>query len=280
MNNAIQAGDTVYSIDGAMALYVSTAKGGGYIVQPLIEDGDGYSEPAGLYADGVEIWPTVYTSPPQPKLESEIAAQQERLTALRGEVADLERQKREAARDQRDVAERLKQHAALKYIDDMIAGRMPPLCVCFGLYPPSIVPSADAMKNPDHERSYREPAFKLLTLFGDSNGDLQWRLNQYRDGSGSWWDELVFVATQDEGIAEIRRRYALAVAEWREFPVERKHYGTAITWSEKLPADWIDVPEDLANYIAAAKREHLRTEREKAAKALTEAEQKLAALAS
>lgn len=119
-----KAGDEVYSIDGDIGLYVSTAKGGGYIVQPLIEDGDGYSEPAGLYADGVAIWPTVYREPPQPKLDAEIRAQQEKLTALRREVAEIERQKREAERDGAALKERLGMHQALAVLDDLLSGRV------------------------------------------------------------------------------------------------------------------------------------------------------------
>jgi len=276
-----KAGDTVYSHDGAMALYVSPAKGGGYIVQPLIEDGDGISEPAGHYADGVDIWHSVYPAPPQPKLDAEIAAQGERLAALRREVMEAERLKRESTAGQKELLERLKQHAALRYVDDMIAGRLPPLCVRFDNYNgPAIVPTADALKNPDADRGYREPAFKLLTLFGSSAGDLQWRLNAYHDGSGHWNMELFFVSSQDEGIAEIRRRYALAVDEWRQRPADRKHYGEAISWVHKLPAEWIEPPEDVLAYIRDAKRKHAEEQATKARYALVQAEATLAATAT
>lgn len=278
MSRTPKAGDTVYSVNGQMAMYVSTANGGGHIVQPLIEDGDGVSEPESHYADGVDIWPTVYLEPPKPKLDAEIARQQEKLTALRVEVSELERQKREAAQGQREVKERLAQHTALRYIDEMVAGRVPPLCVRFHAYrAPEIIPTADALKNPDRDRSYREPAFKLLTLFGSSAGDLQWHVNHYSDGSGQW-TELHFVATQDEGLAEIRRRYALAVDEWRARGEDRKHYGDAIGWAVALPNGWIEVPEDVAAYIDAKKREAARQAHEKARQALADAEQALRAV--
>lgn len=275
-----KAGDTVYSHDGAMALYVSTAKGGGYIVQPLIEDGDGISEPDGLYADGVDIWHSVYPKPPQPKLDAEIAAQVERLAGLRREIAESERLKRETTANQREVLERLKQHEALRYVDDMISGRMPPLCVEFpGYHPPKIVSTSDALRNPDFKRDYREPAFKLLTLFGDSKGDLQWRINAYRDGSGNW-GEVVFVATEEEGIAVIRSRYALAVEEWRQKPADSKSHGDAIRWASDLPAGWIDVPQDVADYIATTKRKRAEEQAAKARDELAQAEAALAAIAT
>ena len=95
----IKAGDTVYSADGGVAIYVAHARGGGHIVQPLIEDGDGFSEPESHYVDGVEIWPNCHRKPPQPKLDAEIRAQTEKLAALRREIYEAECTKREAQRD-------------------------------------------------------------------------------------------------------------------------------------------------------------------------------------
>ena len=77
-----KAGDEIYNLHGEIGLYVSRAKGGGHIVQPLFEDGDGVTEPESHYADGVAIWPRVYKEPPQPMLDKAIAEQQARLAAL------------------------------------------------------------------------------------------------------------------------------------------------------------------------------------------------------
>ena len=277
----IKAGDTVYSADGGMALYVAHARGGGHIVQPLIEDGDGFSEPESHYVDGVEIWPNCHRKPPQLKLDTEIRAQTEKLAALRREIAEAERTKREAQRDGAALLDRLKQNAALRYVDDLMAGNLPPLCVRFDAYSgPSIVPTADALKNPDADRGYREPAFKLLTLFGSSKGDLQWRLNAYHDGSGNWPMELFFARTEEEAIAEIRRRYALEVDGWRQRPDDRKHYGDAVGWAHKLPAEWLDVPDDVQAYISAAKRKHAEEAAAKARDELAKAQAKLDALSA
>lgn len=242
-----QAGDTVYSVDGEMALYVSTAHGGGYIVQPLIEDGDGVSEPESHYADGVAIWPTVYSKPPQPKLDAEIAAQSEKLAALTREVYAMERQKREVSAGMRETKERLQQHAALRYVDDYLAGKFK-MFVRFPSYgAPTIEPAAVCL---DHDDRY-DKGQKLLTLFGDTKGELQWRINRYKDGSGTW-SEVFPIADEAEGIAVIRERYTAAVAEWRAQPDDRKHYGVAIAWAE-LPREWLTPPQDVLDYISSAK---------------------------
>jgi len=118
-----KAGDTVYSTSGEMALYVSTAKGGGYIVQPLFQDGDGVTEPECQYADGVSIWTSVHKDPPQQMLDSKIAEQEARLALLRGEVRAIEKQKRDLEADQRDMKDRFAPHEQLTWIDDLLAGR-------------------------------------------------------------------------------------------------------------------------------------------------------------
>ncbi len=124
MSYTPKAGETVYSNNGAMAVYVSQAQGGGHIVQPLIEEGDGVTEPESYYADGVAIWPSVYREAPRQKLEAEIAAQAEKLATLRREVAEAERQRMQATIDQRAVRERLAQHEALLYLDDFLNAKI------------------------------------------------------------------------------------------------------------------------------------------------------------
>jgi len=36
------------------------------------------------------------------------------------------------------------------------------------------------------DRDRYDKGFKLITLFGKDKNDLQWKINQYKDGSGSW----------------------------------------------------------------------------------------------
>jgi hypothetical protein len=134
MNNIPKAGDTVYNMSGEMAIFVNPAKGGGYIVQPLIEGGDDISEPAGHYVDGVSIWLSVYKEPPQPMLDTKIAEQEARLAMLRGEVRAVEKQKRDLEADQRAMKDRLALHDQLTWIDDLIAGRFTHYLVKTGDY--------------------------------------------------------------------------------------------------------------------------------------------------
>jgi hypothetical protein len=56
----------------------------------------------------------------------------------------------------------------------------------------------DAITTPKNNWDSFGGDIKLLTLFGDSNGNLQYKINQYRDGSGSCNDNVWFFETEDE----------------------------------------------------------------------------------
>lgn len=56
----------------------------------------------------------------------------------------------------------------------------------------------------EYARTNMKPdCLRLLSLFGKSDGDLEWRLNRYRDGSGDWCI-VIPCATENEAIAHAR----------------------------------------------------------------------------
>lgn len=57
-----------------------------------------------------------------------------------------------------------------------------------------ILPLKEAVKSND---KYFEKDIKLVSLLGDSKGNLQYKINQYRDGSGSW-QSCWFFETENE----------------------------------------------------------------------------------
>ncbi len=122
----------------------------------------------------------LHDTPPRQKLDSQIAElQQERknlfaqVAVLRQELTDFER-----GADNRMV--KLKQHKALRRLDDFLAGRITHY-VESGYGPPKIVTFEDAKTKDSYDNRNK---LKLLSLFGCTNGDLEWGLNLYNDGSG------------------------------------------------------------------------------------------------
>ncbi len=119
MQHTFTLDQRVYSADGRAGMYVAEVVGG-HAVQPLFEDGDGVTEPAMHYAEGIEVWPSVHAEPPRALLDAAIAAQRAALAKLQAEVAEMERAKREAMRDRSEVLARLQQHEQLRYLDNFL----------------------------------------------------------------------------------------------------------------------------------------------------------------
>lgn len=271
-----KAGDTVYSIDGAMALYVSTAKGGGYIVQPLIEDGDGYSEPRGHYADGVEIWHSVYPEPPQPKLAAEIQAQQERLTALRAEVAELERTKREADSQAKALKERLAMHQALAALDDLLSGRITHYLIDVsensnGRW--QVVPSSEFFKLRTH---YSVVSLRLWANLNDSRSSVQWRFSPNAERHEREGRAYAFTSEADA----VAKLHEIVAAELQD---TAKHASNAYWLRQRAQwcaAQGVPVPAEISARLFELERAEAEFERKKAQDAMQAAEAKLAALAA
>lgn len=59
-----------------------------------------------------------------------------------------------------------------------------------------------------------DPGFRLLSLFGCSNGDLRYRINRYKDDSGTW-DEVDLCRNMAEVTEKCQAAYDSVVAGWR-----------------------------------------------------------------
>ncbi|MCU1282322.1 MAG: hypothetical protein JWM53_5868 [bacterium] len=175
---AMNPGDIVYSVHGQAAEFVARSFDG-YIVRQLFTREDG--EP---HVGKPEIWHEVFATPPVAKVHEKIAAAEKRLQELNAAITAARDQQRELDATEKDRLARLKQHEALARIDDFLAGKITHYVVesWSGFV---ILDTAKAISGDEDSHSYNKET-KLLTLFGKSNGDLQWCLNRYSDGSGQW----------------------------------------------------------------------------------------------
>lgn len=273
-----KAGDTVYSHDGAMALYVSTAKGGGYIVQPLIEDGDGISEPEGHYADGVEIWHSVYPEPPQPKLAAEIAAQVEELAALRREVADLERQKYEATRDGAALKERLAMHQALAVLDDLLSGKVTHYVIDSSEHNNGqwqVIPAADAHKLRTH---YSMVGLRLWANLNHSTGrgGVQWKFSPQAETSRDERNAYAFTS-EEAARAKVVELVTAEIATLASHGSNSYWLRNRIQWAR---SQGVEPPAEAVAKMASLERQEAEAAAAKAREALAKAEATLAATAA
>lgn len=93
----------------------------------------------------------------------------------------------------------------------------------------------------DDSRFRRPEGIQLISLFGNSKGDLLWRVNEYRDGSGSW--RATLPATSKENAEEQIRNHInyLLVELAKDNPSVDKGYRIssqvvqALKWQVAIP---------------------------------------------
>jgi hypothetical protein len=279
LNYIPKAGDLVYNMSGEMALFVIPAKGGGYIVQPLIQDGDGISEPEGHYVDGVCIWLAVYKEPPQPMLDAKIAEQEARLAMLRGEVRAIEQKKRDLEADQRAMKDRMALHEQLTWIDDLIAGRFTHYLVKDGDY--SDYWSVKTTKDFRNDRIHSQVRMQLWVSTHDCGETFLWKV--VAGSSGDRFDD------KSRGVIPFRSE-AEAVAKRDEFLAELLAKRTADhpnTSSNNLrnvvqrcQTVGMTVPAAVLEDLRARELREVQVEHERCQAALDATQQRLKALAA
>lgn len=255
--------DTVFGTDGREGRYIGPFEDE-HIVAPAFEDPDGRT-----YYGSPETWRQAFNTAPIAKLDARVA---ELDAAIAEKSAALSKIRGELAAAERETADRLaklKKYDALRRIEHYIDGKFAYFLVV-PLYGMPRIEVRDALiANGDGGSGY-DRSVKLLCLFGESKGDLQWKVNHYRDGSGDWMDVYPF-ASKGEAVEQLRRLYAEEVTNWRLSPASRKNFGRALEWAS-CPAEWLDVPSDVSAYIRERKLQYHQEAVDKARAALAEAE--------
>lgn len=243
----MKAGDVVYTVNGQEAIYV--ADGGDYvIVRPLLE----YERPDGeivqLRGELTGV-PEVFDKPPRQRLDEEIQRLQALAQAQRKELTEVARQVSEAKKGHEDVLARLKQHDALRRIDDVIAGKVK-WAVTVDYSGVHVQPIEKVIASGDRF-DYRDGLFKLVSLYGGSKGDLGWRVNNYADDSGSSQEVWLFV-TEEEAHEKAKEFFDVGVKEWRAARAECLRQKKDNAWTRAC--NWVmngmfDPPQDLWEYV-------------------------------
>ncbi len=197
-------------------------KEGGFLVENMYEnhnnDPDSY-RPSYEQSYFVE---RVFDKAPAAIFDERIAILEKKIKVLRAEELELRFSMREAADKDKALMEKFKQHKKLSLLENFIDGKITHYVEIN--YGGKIIDFNDAKCQCDKKN------LKLLTLFGDSEGDLTWRLGYYSDGSGgssavtpccsyeeakkelqSWMDEQIKESVSD-GYVNLAQKYDLVIA--------------------------------------------------------------------
>lgn len=281
-------GTIVFDRSGHEAEYVSQLPNGCHLVRPghVYYSGDPEAGEE-VHYKGVAEWHEVFLKPPVEKLNAEVAELKRHLDLLQSEIGQLRKVKREKERDIAARKDRLKQHEALRQLDDYLANRITHFVVLSRGYsrdnPPAITIETfkDAM---EQKEAWSRGQLKCLSLFGDTKGDLTFGINDYSCCNGDDKLEVVPCTSLEQAREIAIKHYEAELAAWRaqrttpegQKPARRVWcpetvVGHAIRLEQPVPQDAVDA-------VAARKLTSATSAVEAARKALLKAEADLAAV--
>lgn len=248
-----------YLADGR-AVEVIRALNDGFLVQYYYTNGDCSDEP--LYLDRTTILfvDKVFDVPPTPVYHNTIISLNEEIDKLTKSKAAMKRECSEIEMLLSEARKKRAGHDQLKLLDDFLAGRITHLVDVY-YYEPRILDLSAALDTGD--AAY---PLKLVTLFGNSNGDFQWKISRYADGSGGY-RKIYPVTSYEEALAVAKGIIASYLEDTKTKP-SVKYVEFADKWG-------VEVPEDYRAAINSKQRAELLLTKENLQDQLAQLEEKL-----
>jgi hypothetical protein len=199
MKKIPEAGAIVYSINGEEAEFIARV-GGEYLVRPIyeVDPDECYAEPSGPHYDHPQTWREIFSKPPLQRLHEET---QERMLEIGKANTELMELRAQIAAEQADWKSRedtRKQFKQLERLDDFINHRITHIILKRGGSKYSmptfeIKTYADAMTLTS---DYGKKSIRLVSIDGNSDGDLSFSRWGYGDGSGHAEDFKCFTSLE------------------------------------------------------------------------------------
>ncbi|EKF40866.1 hypothetical protein NA8A_18282 [Nitratireductor indicus C115] len=235
-----EVGRAYWLRDGREVEYLGRIDDGKHVVAPTIEleTYEGYEVGRGH----AEFTSELFTKPPVEKRSEQIASLQAEVRGLENRKNKLYSECLHSERDTRARLDRLKKFEGLERIEEFVEGRITHVVIeSYGDTVYDVLPLGD-LQQYDCGYSRKPEGVRLISLFGLANGDLQWKVNQWRDESGTWRVILPCISEDD---AREKRRDLIqkGLAEhWAEYMPPRgwqflRFAAAAITEGIELSAD-------------------------------------------
>lgn len=192
-------------LEDGQQIHVHAVIPGGFVVQNIMEhDGDEFHGGDKYVVERVFITePTDVFSHKIEELQADIFELQHKRDEIQREIVDLEGAKK-------SQVQRFKKTKGLELLEDYLDGKITHFMECHygSKYSITEFKEQPVSEIGPHQRC----EMKLLSLFGNSKGDLTWRRDQYSDGSGGSRQEVVPCRSYEEARQEIQKR--LDAIEW------------------------------------------------------------------
>jgi len=221
-----------YLIDGTAVKVVEQCENG-FLIHRLYEDG----ETGELIADEKIRWvEQVFETAPTVKLSDEVLRLSEKVASLHIQVSEQQAAVHEGQTKHRALLAKFQRDEKLRLLEDFLDGKITHFAHLSPWHNSKI-----AVREKE-KGGYYEDGTKLLVLFGNSKGDLNWRINLYKDGSGNYED--VVPCTSYEQAKEVLANFLLGLfaegkGEDRDIEAAQKH--------------GIDIPQEFVGQLRARK---------------------------
>ncbi len=177
---------------------------------------------AAVYGDEVfeergETWIERHltATPPVEIFDEDIKTRTEKIAELRSKHSELTSAVANAEKEIKDRLAKLAKFNGLENLEAFIEGKVTHVVIeewsDFKAVP---IDALQYHEDSGWSRKAAPQGLKLITLFGNSKGDLQWRVNEYKDGSGSNWKRIEPCMSLEEAEAK-RAKWALEALEER-----------------------------------------------------------------
>jgi hypothetical protein len=228
-----------YLVDGS-AVEVVEELTSGFLVQSYYSYGD--DEEPYLDRTGIKIVDRVFDTPPVAKFHESIQRLNDEIDQLKQTKANLLAEQKAYQKDIEEASAKRKQHEQLRLLDDFIDGKITHYVEFYWNGEPNIVEFQDAKCGYDRKK------LKLLTLFGDSNGNLEWKLSAYSDGSGC--SSTVVPTTSYEQAVEVAKSHITDLLQDAKRSAVQSTVNIADKWG-------VPVPDDYRKQAKATERDRL-----------------------
>lgn len=268
-----KAGTTVYDLYGNVG-QVNTALPNGAILVGIMFEGIDHdsrgSERTVDFEGPLQIWHKWFTAPPKAKKAEEVAELDRQVDELRDKLHALRAEESQARRTAGDRMRFLKQHEKLQRLDDFLSGKFTHMVV-WGWYDLKVLKIEDFMKERD--------GMRLLTLYGNTKGELNWRLGEYSDHSGSDFS-CVPCFSYEEAISEVQRIAEERFTELRTSTDPNFRTDKCRRAIEAYQKYNLTPPQDILDILATEQERNIRRQQEDKQKEIRDLEAKLNALKS
>lgn len=217
-----------YLIDGTAVEIVEQCQNG-FLIHRFYEDG----ETGELIADDKIYWvDRVFDAAPTVKFSEDVARLSAKVADLHKQLSDQRFAINEGQAKYAEAMAKFRRYEQLRLLEDFLDGRITHLVHLSEWCPKIVVVKEEKCES-------HTDKMKLLVLFGNSKGDLQWEISRYHSDCGGGYYETVMPCTSYEQAKEVLKTFLYAA--FATGKGDDRYVGSATDNGIAVPQQFLDL---------------------------------------